>query len=112
MDHFLEEKNELSGKDFAVDIAGHALQFIRSLETNANSLFSMKDEGLQLSDSCEKYIDTFNKEVLKTVSKLPSRILGTLFHETIINKTLDPECVITIHKNKIDIYLSDKGTVQ
>jgi glycine/serine hydroxymethyltransferase len=106
MDPLSEEKNIISGKDFALDIAEKAMAFMKSLEEHYD------DSEEKLYENAKEIINEFNKEVLYIIQKLPIDVLGTLFHQMIIDKCLDPDCTIEISGKKINVFLSKQGRVQ
>jgi hypothetical protein len=109
MNPLSEDKDEISGKDFALGIAEHSCNFMKYLDSIQMEIF---EKGIKDMTSFGKHIDNFNKEILKLVAKLPIHILGALLHQTAIDKCLDENCVIEISNREVKIFLFAEGTIQ
>ena len=99
-------ESEISGTDFALGIAEHAVELMQFLESIRKPNIDLKFEEYKHN------IDHFNYEILRIIAKLPIKVLGTLLHEAVITRSLDPDSTVFVSKTKIDIYLNQKGTIQ
>ena len=106
MDPLSEEKGEISGKDFALDLVEKAMAFMKSLE-----IYHDKSDEELFKDYLED-INEFNKEIFKIIQKLPIRVMGTLLHQMAAYKCLDPNCKIEISNQEIRVFVQERGTVQ